>query len=416
MPHRNVLVLGSGGREHALCWHLAQTGDRPQCAPGNDGIAEKFPCWSFSNTADLVQKIHEHKIEIVIVGPEKYLAEGIVDELEKAGISVFGPTQEAARLESDKSYAKDFAEAFGIPTARSQIVRDAHELKEAISKFSAPFVIKASGLAAGKGVWIGDSREEAIAFAQQALETHTSVVVEDFLVGEEISFFAMIDGDYFLILGGAQDHKRLLENNQGPNTGGMGAYSPVPILDAELQSKIVSRLLRPTLQGLKERNIRYRGFLFIGAMVVQGQPYLLEYNCRLGDPETQVLMLRLKTPLLELVKSLAAGKPMTPQMHAAVALNVVVAAKGYPDQPESGVDLSGIEKTPEDILVFHSGTEKVNGTWRSKGGRLFSVNTLKPDLFSAQQSIYPWIESLPFADQVLYRRDIAVHAYKHLRR
>lgn len=413
---KKVLVLGGGGREHALCWHLKQSGSEVFAAPGSAAIANLVPCFSFKNFDDLISQIQKNKIEEVIVGPEKYLAEGVADALTQKNISVFGPTQKAAELESDKSFAKEFCVRHKIPTAGSKILTSKDDLKIEIRKFKPPYVVKASGLAAGKGVWIGESHVDAIAFAEEVLKTHSSVVVEEFLDGEEISYFILVDGEHFSYLGSAQDHKRLLENDMGPNTGGMGAYSPIPILKDSLRAKIEKEIVLPILEGLKKDNIHYRGFLFIGLMVVNDHPYVLEFNCRMGDPETQSLMMRLESPLIDLIENLHNGKPEKAKTKNGVALNVVVAARGYPDQPLQDFNLFDLEKIPPaGIEIFHSGTQWNGKNWVAKGGRLFSVCALRPSLLECQSLIYPYIESLPFLKDVTYRKDIGVKAYKHLR-
>jgi len=394
--------------------HLAQHESEVFCAPGSDGIAEQFKIFSFRDYAELFQKIQGHKIDLVIVGPEKYLADGIADDLSSRGVSVFGPTRASSLLEADKAWAKTFCLRHKIPMARSSVVRSPEELASALKSHETPYVIKASGLAAGKGVWIGSNLSEALSFGSDALKGHSSVVVEEFLHGEELSFFAMVEGSRFLILGSAQDHKRLLENDEGPNTGGMGAYSPVPISTPELEAKIVERILKPTLAGLEKEKLFYRGFLFLGVMVKNNEPYLLEYNCRLGDPETQALMMRLETPIVSLIDSLS-NNPLTPSLSKKVALNVVVAARGYPDKPDEGFDLGKLDKLPENCKLFHSGTRRANDSWQAKGGRLFSVNAAMPSLLDCQQTLYPWIEGLNCQDKIVYRKDIAVKAYRHLR-
>ena len=414
MPHQRVLVIGSGGREHALCWHLAQHEAAVFCAPGSDGIAQNFKTFSFQDYADLAEKIRAHRIEQVIIGPEKYLADGIADDLTLRGISVFGPTRAASLLEADKAWAKTFCLRHQIPMARTTVVRSKDELIAALENYETPYVIKASGLAAGKGVWIGDNKTLAIAFGEEALRGHSSIVVEEFLKGEELSFFVMAEGTKFLVLGSAQDHKRLLENDLGPNTGGMGAYSPVPVSTPDLEQKIIEKILKPTLRGLEKEKLFYRGFLFLGIMVKNHEPYLLEYNCRMGDPETQALLMRLETPLVSLISSLS-SQPLSPTLSPKVALNVVIAARGYPDSPEDGFDLGMLRQLPADCRLFHSGTRLGGDHWYAKGGRLFSINTAKDSLLECQQTVYPWIESLQCQDQITYRKDIAVRAYRHLR-
>lgn len=414
---RNILVLGSGGREHALCWHLKNAGHSVSCAPGSDAIAKLVPVFSFSDFEELSLKISEKNVSEVIVGPEKYLAEGVADTLQAKKIQVFGPTKSAARLESDKAWAKDFCVRHKIPTAQAAVVRSPAEARSEIKKFKAPYVIKASGLAAGKGVWIGDDPEAAIAFAETALQSHSSVVCEEFLAGEEVSYFVLIDGKNRLFLGAAQDHKRLLENDEGPNTGGMGAYTPLPQLTAQLQKAIEERVIEPTLKGLQKDGIFYRGFLFVGLMVADGNPYVLEYNCRMGDPETQALMMSLRSSLSDLIESLKnpGAKTLPPaEHHEGISMNVVVASRGYPDDPMQGFVLSKIDDCPDECVVFHSGTKWSGKDWTASGGRLFSVNTRQKNLLDCQQKIYPWIESFSFLKNITYRKDVGVKAYRHL--
>lgn len=409
-----TLVIGSGGREAALCWHLKASDIDVECAPGSDGISEICPTWSFSDFDELKAKIHKHTITEVIVGPEKYLAEGVADVLSTENISVFGPTQSTARLETDKAFAKDFLERHKIPTARSEVVSNTGEIKIALAKFRAPYVVKASGLAAGKGVWIGSSVSDADRFASDALQFHSSVVIEEFLPGEELSYFVMIDGERALSLGAAQDHKRLLENDLGPNTGGMGAYSPVPLLTESLREKIETKIIEPCLRGFKRDSISYRGFLFVGIMVVDQEPYVLEFNCRMGDPETQALMLRLKTPLTDLISSLKSAQPLNPEFHSGVSLGVVVAASGYPDNPKQNFPLPDLEKPPVGIFLFHSGTRRIGDRWIAQGGRLFCIGSRQPTLLDCQNLIYPWLESKIRNENLIFRKDIGVKAYRHL--
>lgn len=410
-----LLVIGSGGREHSLVWHLKNSGAKVFCSPGSDAIAREVDCIPLKSFKDLGAFSKSESLTEIIVGPEKYLSEGIADELKDSGVRVFGPTKSAARLESDKSFAKNFCERHSIPTAKSITMTTAHQIDGALSHFQAPYVVKASGLAQGKGVWIGSSAQEAKMFGVEALKTHTSLVVEEFLNGEEISYFTLVDGEKYLFLGAAQDHKRLLENDHGPNTGGMGAHSPTPALTEELRLRIESEIVAPVIRGLKNDGIHYRGFIFFGLMVVEQQPYVLEFNCRLGDPETQSLMMRLETPLIELIEGLRLGTHCIPKLKSGVSLNVVLAARGYPDNPISGFELSGIDQRPDEIKIFHSGTKLDNGSWIATGGRLVSVNTFQKTLVDCQNIIYPWIESLSFLDKVTFRRDVGVKAYRHLK-
>jgi phosphoribosylamine--glycine ligase len=411
-----TLVLGSGGREHSICWHLKNSEVEVECAPGSDAISKICPVFDFKNFEELLSQIRERGIEEVIVGPEKYLAEGVADFLKDKSVSVFGPTQAAARLETDKAFSKNFLNENHIPTARSITVTSPDDIEVALKNFEPPFVIKASGLAAGKGVWIGTQPSEALRFAKSSLKTHSSIVIEEFLSGEELSYFVLIDGEQHSFLGVAQDHKRLLENDAGPNTGGMGAYSPVPLLNSALQEKIENKIIEPTLRGLRTKGLYYRGFLFVGVMVVKNEPYVLEFNCRLGDPETQALMIRLKTPLTEVISDLKSTRPKPVQFHPGVGLCVVVAAKGYPEEPKQGFSLSGIESPAPGAEVFHSGTKFYEQNWIASGGRLFSIACLKPSLLACQNLIFPWLENLNFQKDVSFRKDIGVKAYRHLLR
>ncbi len=413
MSKKKVLVLGSGGREHALCWHLKRFGYETFCAPGNDAIADIVPVFSFSTFEDLESLIKRHAIDEVIVGPEKYLAEGVANFLKNRSISVFGPTKEAAQLETDKAWAKSFCLRHEIPTAKSLTVIAGENLRAALQTFKAPYVVKASGLAQGKGVWIGSNLDQATEFGLSALKDHRSVVIEEFIDGEEISYFVLVENGRYLSLGGAQDHKRLLENDEGPNTGGMGAYSPLPLLTPALDERILSEVVKPTVQGLVSDGLHYRGILFFGLMIREERMALLEFNCRLGDPETQALMLRLESPLPELIDSLST-EPMAPRLSSQVALNIVLAAKGYPENVKHGFALEGLEKAPADLMVFHSGTRREGAHYCAHGGRLVSVAALADSLFEAQQKLYPWIETLPFLNDITYRRDIGVRAYRHL--
>lgn len=415
MSQKKYLVLGSGGREHAIVWHLKKQGVDVYAAPGSDAIQTIAPCFPFSSFEDLAAQIKKRGIDEIIVGPEKYLAEGVSDFFEPLNVPVFGPKKLAAQLETDKTWAKDFCVRHKIPTAQSRTIERPEDLPPLFDQFRTPYVLKASGLAAGKGVWIGSDRREAENFVRGALAEHPKVLMEEFIAGEELSFFILIDGNKYAVLGAAQDHKRLLENDAGPNTGGMGAYSPTPILTPELQDRIAERVIKPVLKGLQRDGIAYRGFLFLGLMISNGEPFVLEFNCRLGDPETQSLMLRLETPLTHLIDELRSQNPAHASLSPEVSLNVVVAAKGYPESPLQGFALPGIDSPPQGIFIFHSGTRRKGQEWEAHGGRLFSVNTRQSNLLLCQNTIYPWIESLTFQDQVTYRRDIGVRAFTHLR-
>lgn len=409
---KSVLILGSGGREHAICWHLAQHSYEAHCSPGSDGISQTAKCWTYDSYEDLLSRIQSENIELVIVGPEALLEEGMADYLEAKGVNCFGPRQSAARLETNKAFAKDFCRDFGIPTAKAQIVKYSSELEEVLRQFAPPYVVKASGLAAGKGVWIGDDRSEALKVGQNFLQKHYSVLVEEFLEGEELSCFYLIDGDHYSFLGDCQDHKRLLDQDAGPNTGGMGAYSPTSLLNPALEEKIKVEVLDRFMFGLKQRQISYRGFLFVGLMIHQNQPLVLEFNCRLGDPETQCLLPRLESSLPELIHSLRETKKAQAELSPQSSASVVVSAKGYPEDPLKGFQLPILKQVEPELLVFHSGTKKTSEGWMANGGRLFSVNALAEDLPSALAKIYPYLEKANEPDKLHYRRDIGQKALK----
>jgi phosphoribosylamine--glycine ligase len=411
---KKLLILGSGGREHALSWHLKLHGHDVDCTPGSDAIHEFEDVWKFKDFNELVQQCKEHKVDEVIVGPEQYLDEGVADVLQKDGIPVFGPTKDAARLESDKAYAKEFCIRHKIPTAKSETIHNIASFDEAIKSFKPPYVVKASGLAAGKGVWIGDKLSEAKAFAAKMLESHSSLVLEEFLNGEEISYFVAVDGTNHAYLGAAQDHKRLLDKDEGPNTGGMGAYCPVPALTDSLKEKIEAQVVKPSIEGLKKDGIPYRGFLFFGLMLVNNELYLLEYNCRMGDPETQVVMMHLENSLWDIIESLKTGNPIHAKHKKGVCMNVVLAAKGYPAAPEKGFQMPLVDALPKGCVLFHAGTKWDGEHWVANGGRLVSVNTIQNSLKDCQKTVYPWIESLKFLDKISYRKDIGEKAYKHI--
>ncbi|TVQ77611.1 MAG: phosphoribosylamine--glycine ligase [Bradymonadales bacterium] len=411
---RKYLIIGSGGREHALCLHLKNQGLSVECAPGSDAISQLLPTWSFDTFDDLVSTIREREITEVIVGPEVYLNEGISDFLERHHIRCFGPKRWEARLETDKAWAKKFCKNWKIPTAQYRLVDKTSDLPAVLAEFKPPFVIKASGLAAGKGVWIGEDAEEAGKVAKEFLTEHDHVVVEDFVVGKEVSVFYAVDGDHYCFLGEAQDHKRLLDGNRGPNTGGMGVVSPSGLIDSSLRIKIEKEILEPCLNGLKRESLSYRGFLFLGLMLKDDRFWLLEFNCRLGDPEAQVLLMRLQTSLADVIEFLAIQKnrplesSLEPQLDHRPSLGVVLASKQYPRKTSNGEDLPGLESIPQSLQVFHSGTawDSEREIWRTKGGRLVCVCTQQDSMKLCRSTVYPWIESLPFQDRITYRRDI----------
>ena len=422
----NVLVIGSGGREHALAWKLAQSTrvSKVYVAPGNAGTARDPALVNVPATAiaDLVDFAREREIGLTVVGPEAPLAAGVVDAFRAAGLPIFGPTKAAAQLESSKDYAKSFMTRHRIPTARHRTFADAAEAHAYVEREGVPIVIKADGLAAGKGVVVAATAAEAHAAIDAMLvdsafaEAGARVVIEEFLAGEEASFIVMVDGRHVLALASSQDHKRLKDGDTGPNTGGMGAYSPAPVVTPELHARLMREVILPTVQGMAADGIPYTGFLYAGVMIdAQGVPRVLEFNCRLGDPETQPIMLRLKSDLVDLLDHAIDGT--LDQAHAEwdrrTALCVVLAAHGYPEAPRRGDAIEGLERvTPAahpDVAVFHAGTALEGGRVVASGGRVLGVTALGDSVRQAQRAAYAAIGTIRF-DGMQYRTDIGHRA------
>jgi phosphoribosylamine--glycine ligase len=417
----NILLLGGGGREHALAWKLAQSRllagaeDRLYAAPGNPGVADhaELVALDASDHEAVIAFCNAHRIGLVVIGPEAPLVDGLADTLRGAGVAVFGPSKAAAQLEGSKGFTKDLCARAGIPTAGYQRTRSLGQATAALDGFAAPYVLKADGLAAGKGVVIAETRaeaEEALAemFGGQFGEAGAEVVIEEFLEGEEISFFALTDGASLLAFGSAQDHKRVGEGDTGPNTGGMGAYSPARLLTPLVRGEVIERILAPTVRALADAGTPYSGVLFAGLMLTSDGPKLIEYNCRFGDPECQVLMMRLEDDLGELLLACAENRlarvppvRMSPQ----VALTVVMAANGYPGTPETGgaVDLNGAEANG--AKVFHAGTALVDGRLVANGGRVLSVTALGGSVGEAAAKAYAAVDASAFPSGFC-RRDI----------
>ncbi|MFN5099943.1 MAG: phosphoribosylamine--glycine ligase [Burkholderiaceae bacterium] len=419
-----ILVVGSGGREHALAWKLAQS-KRIQIvmvAPGNGGTAsdprlKNVPITDPKQLADFAEQEH---IALTVVGPEVPLAAGIVDLFRERGLKIFGPTQRAAQLEASKDFAKSFMQRHGIPTAHSQTFVDVAAAHQYVDQQGAPIVIKADGLAAGKGVVVAMSLDEA----HQAIDMMLSdnrlgdagarVVIEEFLEGEEASFIVMVDGSNVLPLATSQDHKRLLDNDQGPNTGGMGAYSPAPIVTPQLHARVMREIILPTVQGMAKEGEAYTGFLYAGLMIdAHGNPKTLEFNCRMGDPETQPIMARLKTDLVTVVEHAVNGtlKDIELDWDRRTALGVVLAAAGYPDAPRKGDVITGIPEESEDSVTFHAGTIIDSGALKTAGGRVLCVVGLGDSVRVAQKHAYEAIEKVKF-DGMQFRHDIGWRALK----
>jgi len=419
-----ILVVGSGGREHALAWKLAQS-KRIQIvmvAPGNGGTAsdqrlKNVPITDPKQLADFAEQEH---IALTIVGPEAPLAAGIVDLFRERGLKIFGPTQRAAQLEASKDFAKSFMLRHGIPTANSQTFADVAAAHKYVDQQGAPIVIKADGLAAGKGVVVAMTLDEAhqaidMMLADNRLgDAGARVVIEEFLEGEEASFIVMVDGSNVLPLATSQDHKRLLDNDQGPNTGGMGAYSPAPIVTPELHARVMREIIQPTVQGMAKEGESYTGFLYAGLMIdAQGNPKTLEFNCRMGDPETQPIMARLKTDLVSVIEHAVNGtlKDIELDWDRRTALGVVLAAAGYPDAPRKGDAITGIPEESEDSVTFHAGTIIDSGALKTAGGRVLCVVGLGDSVRVAQKHAYETLEKIRF-DGMQFRHDIGWRALK----
>jgi phosphoribosylamine--glycine ligase len=419
-----LLVIGSGGREHALAWKLAQS-PRVQkvfVAPGNGGTASENGVENVSLTGieELVAFSRKEKIHLTVVGPEAPLAAGIVDAFRDAGQKIFGPTRAAAQLEASKDFAKSFMARHKIPTAAHRTFEAAETAKAYVAERGAPIVVKADGLAAGKGVVVASSVPEAHAaidrmMTQQALgAAGARLVVEEFLEGEEASFIVMSDGAHVLPLATSQDHKRLRDGDAGPNTGGMGAYSPAPVVTPKIHARVMREIIAPTIQGMAEEGTPYMGFLYAGLMIDKaGNPKTLEFNCRLGDPETQPIILRLKSDLLDLIERASDGTldQVEPQWDRRAALGVVVAAAGYPDEPRKGDAITGLPKPAADCRVFHAGTRLEGKAVLTNGGRVLCVTALGDSVKMARARAYEALEGIRF-EGMQYRKDIAYRALK----
>ncbi|NWG87473.1 MAG: phosphoribosylamine--glycine ligase [Hydrogenophilaceae bacterium] len=422
-----VLVIGSGGREHALAWRLKQSPrmQKVYVAPGNGGTAieEGVENVALTDFAELIEFCKQEAIAFTVVGPEAPLAAGIVDAFRSAGLKIFGPTRAAAQLESSKDFAKAFMVRHKIPTAAYGTFTDAHEAHAYIERQGAPIVIKADGLAAGKGVVVAQTLQEAHSAVDAMLagnsmgEAGHRVVIEECLLGEEASFIVMVDGEHVLTMATSQDHKRLLDGDMGPNTGGMGAYSPAPIVSPELHARVLREVIRPVVNGMKQEGIVFTGFLYAGLMIdAQGMPKVLEFNCRMGDPETQPIMMRLKTDLTLILDAAIEGKldQIEAEWDRRFALGVVLAAGGYPDSPKKGDVISGLPVEGADYHVFHAGTALKDKQLVTAGGRVLCVTALGDTVKQAQMRAYEIAEQIRF-DGCQMRRDIghrAIHRNK----
>jgi phosphoribosylamine--glycine ligase len=413
----NILLLGSGGREHALAWKLAQSPlcDKLWAAPGNPGIAQDAECVALDATDHdaVIAFAREKEIGLVVIGPEAPLVDGLADSLRAAGIDAFGPSKQAAQLEGSKGFTKELCKRANIPTARYERCTSLEAAWGALKKFDPPFVLKADGLAAGKGVVIADTREEAQNALNEMFDgkfgsAGSEVVIEQFLTGEEASFFALTDGTAILPIGTAQDHKRVGEGDTGPNTGGMGAYSPAPVLSEALQAQVMREIVEPTVQTLREEGMPYSGVLYAGLMLTKDGPQLIEYNARFGDPECQVLMMRLESDLVDLMQACARGtlgEVAAPVLSDDFALTVVMAAEGYPGTPKMGGMIDLGEAEADGAKVFHAGTKLEGDTLISSGGRVLNVTARGASATEAQKNAYTAVDAIDFPDGFC-RRDI----------
>ena len=418
----NILILGGGGREHALAWAMMQN---PKCdklivAPGNAGIAQIATCATLDTEdgAAVVNFAEAEAIDLVIVGPEAPLAAGVADRLRDAGLLVFGPSAAAARLEASKAFTKEICDAANAPTAAYGHFTDAQAAKAHVRAQGAPIVVKADGLAAGKGVIIAETVAEAEAaiddmFGGSFGEAGAEVVIEEFMTGEEASFFVLCDGEEVLPIGTAQDHKRVGEGDTGPNTGGMGAYSPAPVLTDEIAERAMREIIRPTMTEMARRGTPYQGVLYAGLMIKDGAPRLVEYNVRFGDPECQVLMMRLGAQALDLIHAAADGRLSEARVNWAEdhAMTVVMAAKGYPGSYEKGSIISGLDAVAEDSfhMVFHAGTKQQDGRITGSGGRVLNATARGATLAEARDRAYALVDSIDWPEGFC-RRDIGWRA------
>lgn len=412
-----ILVVGGGGREHAICWKLSKEKniDKVYCAPGNAGIANVAECVNISDTniEELLKFAKENKIALTIVGPEVPLVMGIVDEFEKEGLRVFGPNKKCAQLEGSKAFSKDFMIKHNIPTAKYKEYTNLEEAISEIDSFGYPVVIKADGLAAGKGVVIPENREDAIATLKEMMSDKKfgaagdKIVLEEFLKGIETSILAFVDNDTIVPMASAKDHKKVNNYEQGPNTGGMGTFSPSEIYTEELANKVKETVLEKTLEGFKKDGLNFKGILFVGLMITEDGEKVLEYNVRFGDPETQSVLFRLETDLHEIMESILDNKLKDIEINYSddEAVCVMLTSGGYPDSYEKGKIITGLENLDDDIVVFHSGTKMLDGNLVTNGGRVIGITAKSTTVKDAAEKVYENIKKINF-EGMHYRTDI----------
>jgi len=418
-----ILVVGGGGREHALVWTLARFHKELFCAPGNAGIAELAECVAIEpgDIPRLAEFARKQRIDLTVVGPEAPLVAGLADEFQRQGLAVFGPTRAGAQLEGDKAFAKRLMQELGIPTARFEVFDDVAKARRFLARQPERVVIKAAGLAAGKGVVVAQTRDEAEAALNRFMvegqlgPAGRSVVIEECLEGEEASIIGLCDGQTVRFLRPSQDHKRLLDNDQGPNTGGMGAYAPAPVVTPDVERRVEEWVFRPLLAGLRDKGIDYRGVIYAGMMLTEQGPYVLEFNCRFGDPETQVILPLLEGDLAELLMACVLGRLAERAVRCSDewALCVVAAAEGYPGAYRQGMVISGLEGVGEEVIVFHAGTRRVAGQVVTNGGRVLGVTGRGKTLQEARDRAYQALKGISF-EGMRFRSDIGVRGLTRL--
>lgn len=418
-----ILVVGGGGREHALVWKISQSPRVKKifCAPGNAGIAGLAECVNIAadDVDTLLKFALENKIDLTVVGPEAPLMAGLVDQFEAVGLRVFGPRQRAAEIEGSKTLAKEIMEKYSIPTARYRVFEDPVPAIQYIRELGAPLVVKADGLAAGKGVIVAADTETAVQAVKEIMEDRAfgdagnRVLVEEFLEGEEVSVLAFTDGEHVVPMVSSQDHKRVFDGDLGPNTGGMGAYSPAPVYTSEVAEFTLEKILKPTIAGLKAEGRTYRGVIYAGLMVTKDGPKVLEYNARFGDPETQPVLMRLKTDLVEIMEAILTGclKGQEISWSEEASVCVVMASGGYPGSYQKGKPIKGLEQTRRDVYVFHAGTALKDGETVTAGGRVLGVTARGKTIREAIESAYGTVEKIHF-EGMQYRKDIGGKALK----
>ncbi len=408
-----VLVIGSGGREHALCWKLKQSNCDMYCAPGNGGISQiaSLVPIKADNISELMKFTQKEKIDLTIVGPEVPLGLGIVDEFNKHHLKIFGPSKNAARLETSKAFSRDFCQKYNLPSPAYEKFTDSNKAEDYLSAKSFPVVIKADGLAAGKGAIIAKNKDVAFATIERIMDKKEFgsagdvVVIEDFLNGEEVSMLALCDGNSIIPMIPARDHKPILNGNQGPNTGGMGSYAPIPNLGADFINRVQTRLFNPMLKALQKENIEYKGVLYAGLMISGDDFYVVEFNCRWGDPEAEVLIPLLKTDMVSLCLDTIEGRLKQLEWKDEYALTVIAASGGYPEKYETNKIINGDLTDEESTIIFHCGTKRENDNFYTTGGRVLSVTGLGKTLAQAQAQAYQAIKQIKF-DDIYYRTDI----------